>query len=52
MAREAQASLRETMEAAGLSWESTKPALYRAAADLNIARLPILGSRLKLWVLP
>jgi putative DNA primase/helicase len=44
--------LKETMEAAGLSWESTKPALYRAAADLNIARLPILGSRLKLWVLP
>jgi hypothetical protein len=44
--------LRETMEAAGLSWDSSKPAVYRAAAGLNIERRPIPNSRLKLWVLP
>ncbi len=44
--------LADAMKATGLSWDSSKPAVYRAAAGLNIARRPIPGSRLKMWVLP
>ena len=46
------ATLRATMEAAGYSWNSSKPALYRAAESLGIERAPIAGSPHKMWELP
>jgi hypothetical protein len=44
--------LADAMAADGISWASSKPATYKAAANLNIERRPIAGSRLKMWVLP
>jgi putative DNA primase/helicase len=46
------AALRAAIEAAGYSWNSSKPALYRAAESLCIERVPIAGSPHKRWELP
>ena len=41
--------LRTVLEADGYLWDSSEPALYRAADELGISRESQVGTRNKLW---